>query len=125
MSKTAPRVLWIPLTLLAVASWSALGYLIGTYPATTGAVLVFFPLWFLGVFSLALLLLWLLYGRMPRWYPGTPRAVTRQALEVAAFFTLAALLQMLFGLDLAILLATAAIFGLVEAFFLQRGRGKA
>ncbi|QLQ08454.1 MAG: hypothetical protein HZY76_22350 [Anaerolineae bacterium] len=62
------RVLWIPLTLLAVASWSALGYLIGTYPATTGAVLVFFPLWFLGVFSLALLLLWLLYGRMPRWY---------------------------------------------------------
>ncbi|QLQ08455.1 MAG: hypothetical protein HZY76_22355 [Anaerolineae bacterium] len=51
--------------------------------------------------------------------------MTRQALEVAAFFTLAALLQMLFGLDLAILLATAAIFGLVEAFFLQRGRGKA
>lgn len=122
MSKAAPRVMWVPLVLLVLASWGALGYLIWTFTATTWAVLVFFPLWFLAVFSLALVLLWLLYGRVARWYPGTPRAVTRQALEIAGFFTLVALLQMLFGLDLAVLLALAALFGLLEAFFMQRGR---
>ncbi len=122
MSNAAPRVPWIALVLLALASWGALIYLVMTYAATTWAMMVFFPLWFLAVFSLSLLLLWLVYARMVRWYPGRPRAVLRQAVEIAAFFSLVALLQMLFGLDLAVLLAMAALFGLMEAFFLQRGR---
>lgn len=122
MSHTAPRVLWIPLVLWVAASWGALAYLVWTYPATTWTVMVFFSLWFLAVFSLALLVLWLLYTRVGRWYPGRPRAVARQAAEIAAFFALVALLQMLVGLDIAVVLAIAALFGLTEAFFLQRAR---
>lgn len=125
MPNAVPRVRWIPLILLALASWGGLVYLVTTRAATTWAVMVFFPLWFLAVFSLALLLLWLTYGRVVRWYPGWPGAVVRQAVEIALFFNLIALLQMLFGLDLAVLLAIAALFGLMEVFFLQRGRRRA
>ncbi len=122
MSNTAPRVLWIPLIALVLTSWGALAYLVWTTAATTWSVMVFFLLWFLAVFSLALLLLWLIYTRVRRWYPGWPWAVARQAAEIAAFFALIALLQMFVGLDIAVVLAIAALFGLMEVFFLQRAR---
>ena len=102
----------------AVASWLALAYMVLTQRPSLLMQVLFFPLLFVAVTSVAVPTIgWL---RTRTRYGGEPGVTLREATWLGFYVSFCALLQAVRMLDLVVALVLAAILVLLELFLLQR-----
>ena len=102
----------------AVASWLALAYMVLTQRPTLLMQVVFFPLLFLAVTSLAVPIVG--WFRTRTRHGGEPGVTLRQATWLGFYASFSALLRAVDMFDLVVALVLGAILVLLELFLLQR-----